>query len=111
MKRPRSLQPHPFRGLVIALSLTVAFLVGCLTATIGTQLVVPPVKAGTTPQKWEQRCESWGKHIDYRISNLNEKRGWNSILTKYGVEGWEAFSISIEQRNIMMVCFKRPLPN
>jgi hypothetical protein len=44
------------RNLVIALSLTVALLAGCIIGATASRLVVPPVRAGTSPQKWEYKC-------------------------------------------------------
>ena len=87
------------KRLVIALSLTVAFLVGCLTATVASNFVVPPIKAGTNPQKWEYTC--FRKYADL----LDETK---SLSDKLGSQGWEMSSTAGGPFGVVY-CFKRPL--
>lgn len=94
------------RRIVLALSLTVAFLVGCLTATVATQLVVPPIKAGTNPQKWEYTCIS-NKQKGNIIQNSNElgNQGWEMVAASGSLENGSGLA-----KAYLLYCFKRPLP-
>ncbi len=83
------------RNLVIALSLTVALLAGCIIGATASRLVVPPVRAGTSPPKWEYKCF---KDIDLedieRKANKLGRAGFEMTGTSYGFK----------------YCFKRRLP-
>lgn len=57
-------------------------------------------------KKWMQLC----KPINPLSSNLDDEL--NSIMTKYGEKGWEAFAISNIKSSESIsyyVCFKRPV--
>jgi len=71
--------------------LFVGIMVGCVTAP----LVVPSVRAGTNPTRWEYLCfEEWGARDVRAKANKAGSQGWEMVTTSahYGV--W---------------CFKRPL--
>jgi hypothetical protein len=68
----------------------VAFVFGCVTEA----LVVPPVRAGTNPTRWEYKC----------FDALNPEENAN----KLGAQGWEL--AAAEGGASGTWCFKRPLP-
>jgi hypothetical protein len=78
---------------IITVSLAlVAFVFGCATEA----LVVPPVRAGTNPTRWEYKClDTWDPERD---GNAN----------KLGAQGWELAAVG--DRNGQRWCFKRALP-
>lgn len=55
------------------------FVVGCATGGVAAQLVVPPVRAGTSPTRWEYQCVDADFHVEDVTSTLN----------KLGAQGWE----------------------
>jgi hypothetical protein len=76
-----------------------SFLLGC-AATQVAPLIVPPARAGTSPQKWEYVCMGVGPDDEWKAEKANElgRSGWemSGSLAHYGGGGtW---------------CFKRPLP-
>jgi hypothetical protein len=85
------------KRLYLAMALTIAFLVGCITAHVASDLVVPPARAGTSPQKWEYMC--------VRDTDLERIQ---SIANKAGGEGWKMASAA--GGVVMIWCFERPLP-
>ena len=98
-----SIQEDLMKRLILALTITVAFLVGCITATVATQLVVPPIKAGTNPKKWEYTC--------FKEPFTDAKA--TSQANKHGSEGWELVSVTPVSGSISALmgwCYKRPLP-
>ena len=81
------------RNLILGLALSVAFIVGCLVRP----LVVPPVRAGTSPAKWEYKCiNARGTSGIEEKANQLGKAGFE--LAGGGGEGYGFF------------CFKRRLP-
>jgi hypothetical protein len=77
-----------------------AFIVGCVTSQVVAPLLVPAVRAGTTPPRWEYLC------ID--ISHAKTVETW---ANKAGAEGWELTAASGRGDSARPVwCFKRPLP-
>lgn len=81
--------------------LLLGIIVGCAAERI---LVVPPARAGTTPQRWEYSCES-------------AIQGITAMANRYGQEGWELTAaagygagLGLSQEEKMVWCFKRPLP-
>jgi len=87
------------RKLVIALSLTVALLAGCIIGATASRLVVPPVRAGTNPQKWEYKCfDEGGAHSVEAKAN------------KLGAVGFELVTGSSDRTYNGAWCFKRRLP-
>ena len=80
------------RNLILGLSLSVAFIVGCLARP----LIVPPVRAGTNPQKWEYKCFTENDPEDAeKKANLVGRHGWEMAATMSYRTVW---------------CFKRRLP-
>ena len=81
-------------GLMLA-----AFLVGCAAAMVAAPLVVPPVRAGTSPTKWEYKCE---------LTDANAETT-TALANKFGAEGWEIASGVAASNGWGTYCFKRPL--
>jgi len=81
--------------------IAIVFVVGCATGGVAAQLVVPPVRAGAAPTRWEYGC-----------SSVNEPDGEGaSLLNKVGADGWEIVSMApTGLRNMYMFCTKRALP-
>jgi hypothetical protein len=77
-----------------AFALLVVFFAGCAAERL---LVVPPARAGTTPQRWEYACT--------RLSASNTEAEHASKANRYGAEGWEMSTLIGWD-----LCFKRPLP-
>lgn len=91
--------------------IAIVFVVGCATGGVAAQLVVPPVRAGTSPTRWEYQCLSLG----------TEGRGVTSTLNKVGAEGWELATFTVAHEASEMIggslgadeyvaCVKRALP-
>ena len=74
------------------------FLVGCVAGGIGSQLVAPPARAGTTPQKWEHYCM---RDPDVRQLHDAGLKGWE-LVTSTPTSGSEFAGL--------LFCMKRPLP-
>ncbi len=90
------------------------FLLGCAVASVAGPLLVPPIRAGTTPQKWEQLCvpakdvAAGTQLVQHPYAHtVNMPTGWNKVLESYGEQGWELVQMygSDEMR---AACFKRP---
>jgi hypothetical protein len=83
--------------------IAVVFVVGCATGGVAAQLVVPPVRAGTSPTRWEYHCAG---------ADTTAEGGATWTLNKLGAEGWEIASMApvIGRPNTYLVCTKRPLP-
>jgi hypothetical protein len=86
--------------------IAIVFIVGCATGGIAAQLVVPQVRAGTEPTRWEYYCVSTGE-------------GLTSTLNKLGAEGWELVSMAPAEAGTFLggtsvgaytLCTKRALP-
>jgi hypothetical protein len=87
--------------------IAIVFVIGCATGGVASQLVVPPVRAGTNPPRWEYLCARIG------AGSLTAQ------LTKMGAEGWELASampahqdtsIGETTTDAFTVCTKRALP-
>jgi hypothetical protein len=82
------------RNLILGLSLSVAFIVGCVAGGVGQRLVAPPARAGTSPKKWETHC----------FQERGSTEMVNAKANKMGQQGWE-----FVDGNGSFYCFKRPL--
>jgi hypothetical protein len=88
--------------------IAIVFVVGCATGGVAAQLVVPPVRAGTSPTRWEYHCE--------RVST--EGGRVTPILNQLGAEGWELVSMVSQESTTAghggtegyVLCTKRALP-
>jgi hypothetical protein len=89
--------------------IAIVFIVGCATGGVAAQLVVPPVRAATSPTRWEYHCVKAGGG------------GVTSALNQLGVEGWELASMTAEHADrdwatsdytvdAYTFCAKRALP-
>jgi hypothetical protein len=82
--------------------LAIVFVVGCATGGVAAQLVVPPVRAGTAPTRWEYHCAG---------AETTDDGGVTSTLNKLGAQGWELASMApANAPNRYLVCTKRALP-
>src|SRR5690348_6309430 len=53
--------------------IAIVFIVGCATGGVAAQLVVPPVRAGTSPTRWEYQCAEAGFIADGSLTaKLNQ---------------------------------------
>ena len=79
----------------LSLLLLVVFLLGACAVMVAQEVIVPPVRAGTEPQKWEYTCpvipQVW---TDASQAKMNE----------YGSQGWELV-LNVKDTH----CLKRPL--
>jgi hypothetical protein len=84
------------KGLLLGLSVSVAFILGCAASTF----VVPPARAGSSPQKWEYSCFS-----DSGAEDVTKQ------ANAMGAQGWELASAAAEPHmgHLPIWCFKRPL--
>jgi hypothetical protein len=91
--------------------IAIVFIVGCATGGVAAQLVVPPVRAGTSPTRWEYQCMTVGTEGGRVTSTLNQ----------LGAQGWELASTSPAHANrepitndygvdAYTVCARRALP-
>ena len=82
--------------------IAIVFVVGCATGGVAAQLVVPPVRAGTSPTRWEYHCAG---------AETTDDGGVTSTLNKLGAQGWELASMApAYAHNRYLVCTKRALP-
>lgn len=59
------------------------FIVGCATGGVAAQLVVPPVRAGTSPTRWEYQCTTAATDNEATV-----------LLNRLGAEGWELVTMA-----------------
>ncbi len=87
--------------------IAIVFVIGCATGGAAAQLVVPPVRAGTSPTRWEYQCVNADAHTEEVTGTLN----------KLGAQGWEL--VGMGSRGSMAggyggvssyLCAKRALP-
>ena len=87
--------------------IAIVFIVGCATGGVAAQLGVPPVRAGTSPTRWEYQCVGADIHVEDVTDTLN----------KLGAQGWEL--IGMGSRGILFggngsvtgyMCANRALP-
>jgi len=92
------------RQFLLGLSISIAFILGCLASQLSQAAgLVKPARAGTPPQKWEYFCYNgivrpWNPE-DANKLNLIGKDGWEMVQQLVGVNG----------SNYDVYCFKRPL--
>jgi hypothetical protein len=88
----------------------IVFIVGCATGGVAAQLVVPPIRAGTTPMRWEYQC-----------LRVGIEGGITSTLSQLGAAGWELASVAPAHEahevlgggfeiDVYTLCAKRALP-
>jgi hypothetical protein len=70
------------------------FFLGCAAE----RLIVPPARAGTTPQRWEYTCKDETGDGDA-----------TTMANQMGREGWELATAGTHAYGATW-CFKRPLP-
>jgi hypothetical protein len=80
------------------------FLIGCAVGGISSQLVVPQVRAGTNPTRWEYHCVEGSEEI-VAHSNKMGAQGWEMTA---GAGAGSGAGIGSEREFIW--CFKRALP-
>jgi hypothetical protein len=69
-----------------------------------TAFVVPPARAGTSPQRWEYICKSATENFDAQVDATT------AMANAYGREGWEMTGSGSGggDRGEVTWCFKRP---
>jgi hypothetical protein len=77
----------------------VALLVGCAASQVGAPLVVPSVRAGTNPPRWEYLCFN----DEWLPSELTR------YLNSMGAQGWELVG-GTDTGRAPRWCMKRALP-
>lgn len=88
----------------ISSSLVGAFLLGCAATQIA-PLVVPPARAGTSPQRWEYVCKAAASFGDADVGKFT------AVANAFGREGWEMTAAGgANTLGTVTWCFKRPLP-
>lgn len=95
-------------GIVSAMKqngiIAIVFIVGCATGGVAAQLVVPPVRAGTSPTRWEYQCTIADSNDGEVVPALNQ----------LGAEGWELVNTAPHATGgyvrSYMLCAKRALP-
>jgi len=97
-------------------ALALLFIVGCATGGVAAQLVVPPVRAGTSPTRWEYQCASVGT---VWLDADEMAAATKATLNKLGAAGWELASVAPAKwqgsqlgysTGAYMLCAKRALP-
>ena len=88
------------RRMWIASVLMFGIGIGCVAATVAQNFVVPPVRAGTNPTKWEYICHHVKESSASKQAPVAEAK--SNLL---GAEGWELVANASAT-----YCFKRPLP-
>ena len=94
------------RTFFVGLGLMTTFVAGCIAALM--QLVVPPVRAGTNPTRWEYQCISevekpWKGEGATKLNAMGAQ-GWELVLQHHPVPG----AVGIGYYDVW--CFKRALP-
>ncbi len=85
------------KQFVLGLSVSVAFVVGCVTATVAQSTAVPEANAAAAGgQRWEYICRQPGGGLQRQFDKIAAE------MNEFGAQGWEAISHDY--------CFKRPLP-
>lgn len=90
------------RQFLLGLSISIAFIVGCVTAQHVPDVAMPSATASTststlasTGQGWEYTCEALPVRTDRFVAMLNDQ----------GTAGWEVIPFDFAGGR---VCFKRP---
>lgn len=83
----------------LALVFILVFLVGCVGTLFAQELLVPPVTATESSEKWEYTCK--------KLNGSPLLEGAQQELNHMGQKGWELILQGPTSPNA--VCFKRPL--
>ena len=89
----------------LAWKLGLAFTAGCVLAQVAPALVVPPVRAGASPTRWEYQCI----HVNAGRDQAQVQLQSNQL----GAQGWEMVGgagVGNEYMQLESWCFKRALP-
>jgi hypothetical protein len=88
----------------------VIFLLGCAAGGVAAQMVIPPIRAGTQPMRWEYLCVQAVRGTDQLSSALNKAgaAGWELVSTVASHLDHE-FAGSLDA-DAFVFCFKRALP-
>jgi hypothetical protein len=93
-----SIRPSMTKRITAGFAWLFAFGVGCGAGVGAANLVVPPARAGTNPQRWEYQCvEERQPETVTAAANKLGAQGFE-LASAAGVGGYELW------------CFKRPLP-
>jgi len=89
-------------------ALALLFIFGCATGGVAAQLVVPPVRAGTSPTRWEYQCLRARNGEVTAAANQNGAAGWElvSVAPAHQDHEWG----NNYETDAFLLCAKRALP-
>lgn len=90
------------RQFLLGLSISVAFILGCVTAQHVPELGMPTASA-YEGQRWDYTCTEWPAPSLKQDKTLRSLEGH---LDELGASGWEL--APIPSGNATFLCFKRP---
>jgi|ERR1043166_965097 hypothetical protein len=93
--------------------IAVIFLIGCATGSVASQLVIPPIRAGTQPQRWEYLCVQVAPEATKLTPALNNAgaAGWELVSTVAAhMDGEGLTGLTGLRSDSYVFCFKRALP-
>lgn len=95
------------RQFMLGLSISIAFILGCVTAQHVPTMAMPSASASTQApvepgKRWEYLCEE-APNVKMTVKANVEVRA--EFLNRYGADGWEYIP---ESANGGLGCFKRP---
>jgi hypothetical protein len=90
------------RQFLLGLSISIAFILGCVTAQHVPGVAMPPASASTstatyTGQRWEYVCDKLNTS-EFSVDNMTE------TLNRFGAGGWE---LTPTPGGVGMLCFQR----
>jgi hypothetical protein len=89
-----------------------AFIVGCVTSQVVAPLLVPPVRAGTNPARWEYLCaEVHDAKALQTWANGAGAQGWELAASAGAGWGYGSGSTLTSAKEVNLIwCFKRQRP-
>jgi hypothetical protein len=90
------------KPFLLGLSISVAFILGCVAAQHVPELAVPSAAAYTGP-RWEYTCQLGPKFVANPGKN---HEALSQLLNELGADGWELTPVPTSDRAFL--CFKRP---
>lgn len=91
------------RQFLLGLSISAAFILGCLTSQHAPELSMPTASA-YEGQRWDYTCTMWPELGILRDENASKME---AHLDQLGTQGWEL--APIPAGDAAMLCFKRPV--
>lgn len=91
------------RQFSLGLSISIAFIVGCVVAQRAPEMAIPTASA-YAGQRWEYTCQEVEVSPTARDAKRGEEVGL--LLNRLGAEGWEFIAFTNPQTH-GVACFKR----